>query len=1130
MKKVFFAAFSGVFAAATVCAAPPTVLFREDFEKLTSPPAVQTQTSAGKFVIADTGKDSKHSLKAVKPDSCGLLSSGMGFEIPEASRGHFLQATADVRTENLGIDSDYFLMVVQSAKGKTNGVNLFLAYNDGLARQSAFGGQFKTPQTSGLWRQTRHQFQLRPDTDRVELRLVVRNGSQTIYFDNLAVEDVGAAALPERSPLVFSRVIDWPYAMIDLDDIVPGAVYRVSVEVSRPVPGAGATLTPDAQKSSLVAPAGLTGMGVVMTAYGLDGKPLAKIQLPPESADERGGAYRMVVPETAVRVELDLHNDDLIRFDHNQIEKNGRRFQEVKVELENYGEIAADNAFYQYIYRGKPDGLKVRNLMSLDTFDLECIKNNLNGRERANLEVVKHKGGMAFRLNGKLIPPLAVSYNLSQEAYRWYDQLAGAGIDVVFARVGYGGAAMSGTWLGEGRYDFSSLDRNIYNLLAQNPRAVVILSVDTLYPPFWWAEANQDELLRDQDGNFMWSTDGFFYKCRFGDFKTLRDAAVASASNPREMHIMRGAKLTGFFAPSLFSEKYRRAMNDYLQALRRYVESQPYGKIVAGYRMLSGYDGQWGLPHEQYDGTAKHVFDFSAPAAAGFRAFLKTRYGSDAALQKAWKKPDVTLVSATVPPLSERHFDQAQNQPYLLDPAEHRAAVDYRDFVTESLASLLISYGQTVKTAAPAPVLALAYYPDIVETNTGGGNSRRGNEMIYRSPWIDAVGGPTYDAREIGQPGRFNVLADSPVINGKIHLSEVDHRFFPVVRRNYSGNMVFDSPRKTISVLRREYMRQMCSGNGSWLFDMGFGWHNDPLITEIIKQNREVFQQVLDLDRGSIAKMAIFLGEYGKAVQADALRGMIPRRLTSNAILKAAQAGFPIGQFMLADLPQAAEQCKVFYFPFAYGLTETEAKTIEALKQNGNILVFGYGAGYVTGSRMGLQNVEALTGFKLGIQDNLNLTVRFTGKHPLTAGMEGQFFGSGGDVWMNRGIPGIYVDDPQAEPLALFDNTKLCGAAVKKHANWTGIYLGALESASPQLLQNIGRYAGLHIYSAPGDVMYFNQSLIGIHASAGGEKTIRLPARASVVSLWDGKAIGEQTVIVRQMELGENALYRISGE
>ena len=77
-----------------------------------------------------------------------------------------------------------------------------------------------------------------------------------------------------------------------------------------------------------------------------------------------------------MKVLLDLHNDDLVRFNHNQIEPQARRWGTVRVYLENFGEIAADNAYWQYVYRGKPSHLKVRNWIDIDPFDLDVLKND----------------------------------------------------------------------------------------------------------------------------------------------------------------------------------------------------------------------------------------------------------------------------------------------------------------------------------------------------------------------------------------------------------------------------------------------------------------------------------------------------------------------------------------------------------------------------------------------------------------------------------------------------------------------------------------------------------------------------------------------------------------------------------
>ncbi len=1097
----------------------PVKLLQEDFESsLTSYKYKQeTNCSCGKFNIVSPGQLSKTCLLADKPDTCGFIVYRIPFAVPAESRGHWMQLSADLKTDYVGPEAEYYFMVTQLENGKSNGDNAFLAFNDGISRQSGFGGAYKTPQTAGEWKKTIHQMQLRNGTDRIELALVVSGGEQKICFDNILVNDIGREKLPAAPPLVFEKSIDWPYAMIELENLLPGCVYRIETEVSWPFPGksAGRSLTPNSSNSPLQAPADMAGMGVAMTASDLFGRKAIPEQLLDSVPGKDKRNYRLVVPQNAVKVLLDFHNDDLIRFDHNQIEQQARRWQTVRIYLENYGEIAADNAYWQYIYRQKSQSLKPRNFLELSKFDIDVLKETLKARKEAELKVVKYNNGMCFMLNGKPIPPIIASS--FQTDYLEYDNLGAEGIKVLFARTPHGCAPMHGDWEAENKYNFNDLDINIYNTLYQNPDATVILSVDSVYPPTWWGKDNPDELMKDQDGNFVWDASYLMYVLHFGKLEQLLKLHEAQSGDSNNIFRMRGARWAGHLVPSPASDKYRKIMVDYLTAMRHHIEQQPYGKAIVGYRLLWGYDGQWNPPGDSFDNNGKviHCVDFSVPMRNKFRKFLENKYKSEEGLRKAWNDNNITFATVQIPGVELRNFDQMSTPTpsYLLDPGKYPRMIDYRECSAENTADLLLTLCHAIKNAGPRPVMTLAYYPDIIE-----GCGDHATYKVYDSEDFNAAGGPSYDAREIGQAGRTNCLLNSLTLHNKIHLNELDHRVFPVAKRNYANNLLFDSPTKSISILRREYMRQMCFGTGSWTLDMGLAWFNDPLIAAIIGNANCVFGKILEYDRSSIAGMAIFIGDYSKTIQADVQRGAIPKELMTSPVIAAAHAGVPIDQYIMHDLPLVENKYKVFFFPLAYGLTAQEIQNIERLKCNGNILVFGFGAGYVSDS-VSLENVEKLTGFKLNIDPALSLTVKIENNgHPVTRNLGGHFMGSAGNAGYETGLPRIFVNDPEAVVLGNFINSTKAGFAVKDHGSWKGIYMGSIGNVPPELLRNIAAWGGLHIYNDANDVMFFNKSLVAIHASSSGIKKIKLPRPAKVTSMWDNLKAGKVSVIERPMK------------
>ncbi len=1055
-------------------------------------------------------------LKIDKPDTCGTFS--MKRKTLEASGGHWLQVSMDIKVLQKGPYAEYFIFLKELDKNRKTLKNHVFAFDNGIVRKTNFGGSLKTPQTMGEWQTTIHNFQTKPQTDTIELSVNFRGGSQTALIDNLNVVDQGKKQPPQFNRAVFSKKIDWPYAFLELDMLTPGCVYEIDAGYKLP-----------AAKSDKALREGSRGMGVRMTSVNFKGKESAPVALA-EMPDRNGRkVFRFAVPEDAMKIYLELYNDDLITFNHHVSEKYARRWTDVFVYLYSSREITRDNTFWQYIYRGRPENLKVRNIIELKPFALQVLKEILRTRSPAKLNKKKINGGMCLEINGKLYPPVLASHEQVYSDMAVFRQLAKNGIKLMIVRYPYGGPVVHGDWTGKGKYDFTDLDNQVYKVLLQNPDAFLIISIDNLYPPDWWCDRNPGELARDQNGLFCWCRNFGLYQRIFGTMDKIKAYRKKYSSWKLTL---RGAKGKGHFLPSAASRKAHEAVGVFIDAMCRHINSKPYGKTVVGYRFLAGYDGQFGWVRNDY-GKPPHCLDYSKPMLRRFRSYLKEKYRNVEALRKAWRNKSVTFDNAALPGIKGRNIDQYKGNPYLLDPAKYQNVIDYRECDNIARGEMINAYAGYLKKSAGKNVLVMAYYPDISESCTGSAGHQRGTETVMSKNLLDSGGGPSYEARDIGLGNKNNTMLNSFPLNNKIAFTELDHRIFPVMKRNYANNILFDTARKSLSVLRREFMKQMCFGGGIWTFDMGIGWYNDPLIAQFVGNANKQFAEILNCQRQPVGMMAIFAGEQPKNVQADARRGAIPKILLSGTKAAAMHCGIPIGQYQFHDLPKVADKYKIFFFPLAYGLTEIEKKNIEALKKNGNLLVFGYGSGYVTGASMNIKNIEALTGFKLRENKSINLTVNFDAvKHPITKYVKG-FMGSAGNKSFQAGLSRFYVNDPQAKPLAYFvsrDGEKLPGIAFKNHGNWQSIYIGTVGLINHNLLRGIAEFKGENIYNKTGDVMFFCKNLIALHASSTGRKTIELPRKAFVTSLWDGKKLGKVKRIVRDMKVGQNAFYLIQPE
>ena len=98
---------------------------------------------------------------------------------------------------------------------------------------------------------------------------------------------------------------------------------------------------------------------------------------------------------------------------------------------------------------------------------------------------------------------------------------------------------------------------------------------------------------------------------------------------------------------------------------------------------------------------------------------------------------------------------------------------------------------------------------------------------------------------------------------------------------------------------------------------------------------------------------------------------------------------------------------------------------------------------------------------------------------------------------------------------------------LKEQDGFTSIYCGT-KYLSCDVIKEIARFAGCHIYSETEDVFYANRNYITIHASEGGLKTIKLPGKYDIYDVYDEKfAVKESEEIQIEMYKGETRMFEI---
>ncbi len=140
-----------------------------------------------------------------------------------------------------------------------------------------------------------------------------------------------------------------------------------------------------------------------------------------------------------------------------------------------------------------------------------------------------------------------------------------------------------------------------------------------------------------------------------------------------------------------------------------------------------------------------------------------------------------------------------------------------------------------------------------------------------------------------------------------------------------------------------------------------------------------------------------------------------------------------------------------------------------------------------------------LTGFHFGMGEHAwGPTIHITDyQHPITQGLS-QDLSWGTN---SRLAPLFHLEDPDAHDLGeVVYSQGRCkpGFGIREYTHWTSIYAAAPNLPSG-VLRGIARFAGVHLYSDAGDVLYATPQLLGVHTVAGGARTFTLPRRVEVV-------------------------------
>jgi hypothetical protein len=666
-------------------------------------------------------------------------------------------------------------------------------------------------------------------------------------------------------------------------------------------------------------------------------------------------------------------------------------------------------------------------------------------------------------------------------------------------------------WTAEETYDFAPVDAKLDALLAANPSARFIPRV-LLTPGRWFAEKYPDEISRRDDG----SPAGMFPSQNAGN------------------------------NPSFSSDIYRRLSRKAMDAFIKHVE-QKYGDHIIGYQVGNGFGGEW-LPFNSFweirpGGTPPDKFgveDYSPAALKHFRQWLSAKYKTDAALQAAWKDPTDTLATATIPNEKDRY---TTTRGIFFDPAGTGGAggmrcPDWFTFYNESVADVLLENAAWVKELTGRKKIVGAFYgylwcnfPNLSAVHSG----QLAFAKVLRSPNLDFIASCyTYDHKQIGGPNNSQSLPHSVALHGKLYFNEVDTETH-LRQRQWRWGDSLNNPKnfdETRALLLRDYAYALTNGNGMWWTDLHGGTFHDPQIIALFKQLKDIDDKYRATRPRSNADIAVILDEASFTYTGDG-EPLWNALLTAQKQWHFAFIGAPWDCHLLTDIDNPnLRHYKFYIFLNTFKVTPAQRTAIHAkLQKNNATALWVYAPGYIGEDKCSVEYASALTGIKLAEEMTPGeLHVDITPEADWAKLVSTRAYGTDvhvsdiirfydhqvylkdpRDPSLRRDLPGfriaprLYVDDPQALAFrATLAGVNRTGLAFKQQDGWNSIY-----SSAPLIpAELVRRMAGtVHIYTDGNDNVYANDAFLAIYSPKGGQRTIKLPGKSTILNLLDNQTL-----------------------
>ena len=766
--------------------------------------------------------------------------------------------------------------------------------------------------------------------------------------------------------------------------------------------------------------------------------------------------------------------------------------------VEDY--VAADKAWCAAVKARRPPA-GAKNSPTLSDSEFAAV---LASEPDHTAKVVRQDGCARLLLDGKPVVPVFFKSGSGESVKGFYGgakmAAMGMGLQSTGIRLGVTKKQQQGFWSKDG-FDVKGAVEKLRRAMIRAPKAKYLLGIDlSAYPEF--ADEHPDEIWVNDQGRKV-----FGHDCH------------SPYSLPKEMEPNRH-----WYWISNHSLVWRDAVKEQLTVLVDELKRTGLSRLIVGVHLAGYHDAQFATVHP----------DYSKPAIAGFRRWLKTKYPSEAALREAWCDPSVTYDTA-VPPVLRDNFGKHN----YLKPAKEQPIIDFMSYLKKGPFFMQEDFARHVKKLFGKDIVTVRY---CMSAFGGTWNSAYDITPFMKSDAIDILcAQPSYGRRVPAIPTAVRLPLESFHRNGKLFLNEFD-------LRTYAALTSWESELATMSYSRALDDPMWCSINrklagqmyahrmGWWYLDMAGGWFEPDGIAADIGDTVAAGRSLAALCPSDWRPDVALVTDEDGALTRNVISHYFnadEQCLMGEQVQAMAASGVPCDSWLMQDLiedPSLAKRYRTIVFFGMYDIDDRRSALVDALRSEGRTLVFMAGTGVARGAeRIGFKIGEKLfpaqheTVAEPDVPWNMN-SLLHANKFTKLLGVKK------GWPWQFSSPTRLFLEPmPGQNTIARF--TEDGTVAVAERMDPTGgklVYIAAYGGLSPNYFHHLAKESGAYVPTdGYGLEVDMNGNFVSVHCLKQGKYSFKLPFAARVTNMKTGVvSAAAQTAIEMDLTAGETRWYQ----